>query len=163
LRRPLECAQYVSLLFGQRCREVGIRISMGARASALDNAVCEAFFGSLKRERLNRRSWPTRREAQSAIFEWIEGWYNPRRLHSTLGYRSPRNYEQLSLEKEDMKEEAAQPLPVHGSEGGTGSPQREHCRLSRSFAGRRCLSSQARATPLTAKGVRKNDRFTLGA
>jgi putative transposase len=100
-------SQYVSLRFGQRCRGAGIRISMGARASALDNAVCEAFFASLKRERLKRRSWPTRREAQSAIFEWIEGWYNPRRLHSTLGYLSPNNYEQLILEKEDMKEEAA--------------------------------------------------------
>jgi putative transposase len=100
-------SQYVSLRFGERCRAAGIRISMGARASALDNAACEAFFGSLKRERLNRRSWPTRREARSAIFEWIEGWYNPRRLHSTLGYLSPNNYEQLIFEKEEMKEEAA--------------------------------------------------------
>jgi putative transposase len=100
-------SQYVSLRFGQRCREAGIRISMGARASALDNAACEAFFGSLKRERVNRRSWPTRREAQSAIFEWIEGWYNPHRLHSTLGYLSPNNYEQLNLEKEEMNKEAA--------------------------------------------------------
>ena len=80
---------------------------MGARASALDNAACEAFFASLKRERLNRRSWPTRREARSAIFEWTEGWYNPRRLHSTLEYLSPMNYEQLVLDKEEMKEEAA--------------------------------------------------------
>ena len=100
-------SQYVSLHFGQRCRAAGIRISMGAKASALDNAVCESFFSSLKKERLRRRSWPSKREAQSAIFEWIEGWYNPRRLHSTLGYLSPNNYEQLSLEKEDMKEEAA--------------------------------------------------------
>ena len=100
-------SQYVSLRFGQRCRGAVIRISMGARASALDNAACEAFFASLKRERLNRRSWPTRREAQSAIFEWTEGWYNPRRLHSTLGYLSPNNYEQLELEKEEIKEEAA--------------------------------------------------------
>jgi putative transposase len=100
-------SQYVSLRFGERCREAGIRVSMGAKASALDNAACEAFFGSLKRERLNRRSWPTRREAQSAIFEWIEGWYNLRRLHSTLGYLSPNNYEKLELEKGEMKEEAA--------------------------------------------------------
>jgi putative transposase len=100
-------SQYVSLRFGERCREAGIRISMGARASALDNAACEAFFASLKRERLNRRSWPTKREARSAIFEWIESWYNPRRLHSTLGYLSPNNYEQLALEKEEIKEEAA--------------------------------------------------------
>jgi putative transposase len=107
LRGPVESGQYVSLRFGQRCREAGIRVSMGVRASALDNAACEAFFSSLKRERLNRRSWPTRREAQSAIFEWIEAWYNPRRLHSTLGYLSPNNYEQLNLEKEEMEEEAA--------------------------------------------------------
>ena len=100
-------SQYVSLRFGDRCREAGIRISMGARGSALDNAACESFFGSLKRERVNRRSWPTRREAQSAIFEWIEGWYNPRRLHSTLGYLSPNNYELLELEKEEVEEEAA--------------------------------------------------------
>lgn len=100
-------SQYVSLRFGQRCRDAGIRISMGARASALDNAACEAFFASLKRERLNRRCWPTRREAQSATFEWIEGWYNPRRLHSTLGYLSPNNYEQLELEKKQTEKEAA--------------------------------------------------------
>ena len=100
-------SQYVSLRFGQRCRDAGIRVSMGARASALDNAVCESFFGSLKKERVRRRSWPTRRELQSAIFEWIEGWYNPRRLHSTLGYLSPNNYEQLEMEKEENKEKAA--------------------------------------------------------
>jgi putative transposase len=100
-------SQYVSLRFGQRCREAGIRVSIGARASALDNAACEAFFASLKRERLNRRSWPTRREARSAIFEYVESWYNPRRLHSTLGYLSPNNYEELRLEKQEIKEEAA--------------------------------------------------------
>lgn len=100
-------SQYVSLVFGQRCRAAGIEISMGAQGSALDNAVCESFFASLKKERLRRRSWPTRREAQSAIFEWIEGWYNPRRLHSTLGYASPNNYERLILERKEMEEEAA--------------------------------------------------------
>jgi transposase InsO family protein len=107
LRGLVESGQYVSLVFGQRCRRAGIEMSMGAKGSALDNAACESFFGSLKKELLRRRSWPTRREAQSAIFEWIEGWYNPRRLHSTLGYLSPNNYEQLRLEKEEMKEEAA--------------------------------------------------------
>jgi putative transposase len=106
LRRPVESAQYVSLRFGQRCRHAGIRISMGAPASALDNAACEAFFASLKRERLKRRSWPTRREAQSAIFEWVEGWYNPRRLHSTLGYLTEQ-LRAIDIGKGDMKEEAA--------------------------------------------------------
>jgi putative transposase len=86
-------SQYTALLFGQRCRQAGIDVSMGAQGSALDNAVCESFFASLKKERIRRRSWPTRREAQTAIFTWIEGWYNRRRLHSTLGYLSPAQYE----------------------------------------------------------------------
>lgn len=85
--------QYVSLTFGQRCRQAGINVSMGARGCALDNAVCEAFFASLKEELIRRRSWPTRRDAQSAMFTWIEAWYNRRRLHSTLGYLSPAAYE----------------------------------------------------------------------
>jgi putative transposase len=70
---------------------------MGARGCALDNAVCEAFFASLKKEKLNRRSWPTRRDARNAAFAWIEGWYNRRRLHSTLAYLSPADYEDRTL------------------------------------------------------------------
>ncbi len=93
-------SQYVSLSFSQRCRDAGIAMSMGSKGCALDNAVCESFIGSLKKELLRRRSWPTKREAQSAIFEWIEGWYNRRRLHSTLGYVSPMEYEDLSPMKE---------------------------------------------------------------
>ena len=93
-------SQYVSLVFGRRCREAGIDISMGARGCALDNAVCESFYASLKKELLRRRSWPTRSEAQGAIFAWIEGWYNGRRLHSTLGYLSPAQYEERSKTEE---------------------------------------------------------------
>jgi putative transposase len=90
-------SQYTALIFGQRCRQAGIDVSMGARGSALDNAVCESFFASLKKELTRPRSWPTRRELQSAIFTWIEGWYNRRRLHSTLGYLSPAQYENRTL------------------------------------------------------------------
>jgi putative transposase len=90
-------SQYTALIFGQRCRDVGIDRSMGARGCALDNAVCEAFFASLKKEKLNRRSWPTRQAARNAVFAWIEGWYNRRRLHSTLGYLSPLDYENRTL------------------------------------------------------------------
>jgi putative transposase len=90
-------AQYPALIFGQRCREVGIDRSMGARGCALDNAVSEAFFASLKKEKLNRRAWPTRRDARNAVFAWIQGWYNRRRLHSTLGYLSPADYENRTL------------------------------------------------------------------
>jgi putative transposase len=87
-------SQYTALAFGQRCQKAGIDRSMGARGCALDNAVCEAFFATLKKELIRRRSWLTRRELQSAVFAWIEGWYNRRRLHSTLGYRSPQQFEE---------------------------------------------------------------------
>ncbi len=89
--------QYVSLIFGQTARDAGIAISMGAKGCALDNAVCESFFATLKKELTHRRSWPTRRELQTAVFAWIEGWYNRRRLHSTLGYLSPLDYENRTL------------------------------------------------------------------
>jgi putative transposase len=90
-------SQYTALIFGQRCHDAGIDRSMGARGCALDNAVCESFFASLKKEKLNRRSWPTRQAARNAVFAWIEGWYNRRRLHSTLGMRSPADYENRTL------------------------------------------------------------------
>jgi putative transposase len=89
--------QYVSLIFGQTARAAGIDISMGAKGCALDNAVCESFFATLKKELTRRSSWPTRRELESAVFAWIEGWYNRRRLHSTLGYLSPADYENRTL------------------------------------------------------------------
>jgi putative transposase len=89
--------QYVSLIFGQTARAAGIDISMGAKGCALDNAVCESFFATLKKELTRRRAWPTRRELESAVFAWIEGWYNRRRLHSTLGYLTPADYENDTL------------------------------------------------------------------
>jgi len=90
-------SQYVSLVFGQTARDAGIDVSMGAKGCALDNAVCESFFATLKKELTRRRSWATRRDLQSALFAWIEGWYNRRRLHSTLGYLSPEQYENRTL------------------------------------------------------------------
>jgi putative transposase len=90
-------SQYTALIFGQRCQQAGIDRSMGSRGCALDNAVAEAFFASLKKEKLNRRSWPNRQQARHAVFTWIEGWYNRRRLHSTLGQLSPEQYENRTL------------------------------------------------------------------
>jgi putative transposase len=85
--------QYTAVLFGKRCEHAGIEISMGSVGDCYDNAVCEAFHATIKKERIYRRSWPTRAEARAAIFEYIEGWYNPRRRHSTLAYLSPAEYE----------------------------------------------------------------------
>jgi putative transposase len=89
--------QYVSLASGRAAREAGIAVSMGSRGDAYDNAVAETFFATLKKELVNRRSWPSRLELQSAVFEYIEAFYNRERRHSTLGMRSPVAYEQLRL------------------------------------------------------------------
>ena len=71
---------------------------MGSTGDCFDNACCETFHATLKKERIYRHSWPTRAAARSAIFEYIEGWYNPRRRHSTLAYLSPIEFEQAHAE-----------------------------------------------------------------
>src|SRR4051812_42560677 len=88
--------QFISLAFGQTCHDSGIAQSMGAVGSCFDNAVAETFFATLTKELLLHqapKTWPTRAELRSAIFEFIESFYNPIRLHSTLGMRSPAEYE----------------------------------------------------------------------
>jgi putative transposase len=97
-------SQYVSLAMGEHLREAGIETSMGSKGSALDNAVAESFFSTLKRELVNRYSWPTKADARAAIFEWIEVFYNRQRLHTTLNYASPQEFEDLSI---NQLEEAA--------------------------------------------------------
>ena len=84
--------QYTSLAFGMRCREAGVRPSMGSVGDCFDNAMCESFFATLECELLARRRFQTQAEARMAVFEFIEGCYNPHRRHSALGYRSPINY-----------------------------------------------------------------------
>ena len=91
-------SQYVSLAFGRRCRLAGIEQSMGGRGSAYDNAVCESFFKTLKSELVDRQSWPTKAELRSAVFDYIECFYNPRRRHSSLDYLSPVEYEKINNE-----------------------------------------------------------------
>ena len=88
-------AQYTSWAFGHRLRDAGLLGSMGRVGSAYDNAMMESFFSTLQRELLNRRSWTSRKELASAIFEWIEAWYNPRRRHTSIDDRSPLEYERL--------------------------------------------------------------------
>jgi putative transposase len=93
LRQPFESAQYTSIAFGLRCKEAGVRPSMGSVGDAYDNAMCESFFATLECELLDRRKFRTKAEARMAVFQFIEGWYNPGRRHSALGYMSPINYE----------------------------------------------------------------------
>ena len=92
--------QYTSYAFGKRCREAGVMPSMGTVGDAYDNAMAESFFATLEREVLSRRRFKAQAEAKMAIFDWLEGWYNPHRRHSSLGYRSPVNYERLALARE---------------------------------------------------------------
>jgi len=99
LRRPLELGQYVSLVFGERCRMAGVQISMGSKGDAYDNAVAESFFASLEKDLLRRRSFTTRQDARTAVFDYIETFYNTIRLHSTLGYLSPIEYETIKLQE----------------------------------------------------------------
>ena len=89
-------SQYVSLGFGQAARDAGIAVSMGSKGDAYDNAVAESFFATLKKELVHRRSWQTKRELGSAVFEYIEAFYNRERRHSTLAMLSPAEYELLS-------------------------------------------------------------------
>jgi putative transposase len=86
-------SQYTSIEFGQRCRDAGVRPSMGSVGDAYDNAMCESFFATLECELLARSRFRTPAEARSAVFDFIEGFYNPRRRHSSIGYLSPVEYE----------------------------------------------------------------------
>jgi len=85
--------QYTSIQFGLRCKEAGVRPSMGSVGDAYDNAMAESFFATLECELLDRRRFKSQAEARMAVFEFIEGWYNPRRRHSALEYESPISYE----------------------------------------------------------------------
>jgi putative transposase len=89
-------SQFVSLAFGQKARDAGIAVSMGSKGDCYDNAVAESFFATIKKELVHRRTWPTRSELTSEIFEYIEAFYNPTRRHSTLGYLSPAQFEEDS-------------------------------------------------------------------
>jgi putative transposase len=86
-------SQYTSLAFGRRCREAGITPSMGSVGDAYDNAITESFFATLECELLDRTRFATRTQARMAVFDYLEGFYNPRRRHSALGYLSPADYQ----------------------------------------------------------------------
>ena len=93
LRRPVESAQYAATSYQRRLAEYGLIPSMSRTGNWWDNACVESFFGTLKRELVYHRRYTTRNEALQEIFEYIEVFYNRQRRHSTLGYRSPVEYE----------------------------------------------------------------------
>jgi hypothetical protein len=103
--------QYTSLAFGRRCRQRAIAVSMGSVGDCYDNALAESFFATLECELITRSRWRPRSAARMAVFEYIEGFYNPRRRHSALAYLSPAEYER----RQSSQITAAWPLPVHRS------------------------------------------------
>ena len=105
-------SQYASIGFGRRCRAAGVRPSMGSAGDAYDNAMCESFFATLECELLDRYRFKTQAEARTAIFEFIEGFYNPRRRHSSIGYLAPIDYERR------------QAIPTHSSLPSCSPPSR---------------------------------------
>jgi putative transposase len=128
-RRPQEVihhsdqgCQYTSLAFGRRCDLMDVRPSMGSVGDAYDNAMAESFFGTLECELLDRYSFRTPAEARQAVFRYIEGWYNPRRRHSSLGYLSPAKFEAKhwpeSVRVADLDES---PAAANNASAGLGS------------------------------------------
>jgi putative transposase len=89
-------SQFVSLAFGQQARAAGIAQSMGSRGDCFDNAVAESFFATLKKELVHGRSWPSKAELRTEVFEYIEAFFNRRRRHSTLGFLSPERFETIT-------------------------------------------------------------------
>jgi putative transposase len=86
-------SQYTAVGFGLRCQAAGVRPSMGSVGDCYDNAMCESFFATLECELLDRIVLRTPQEARTAVFDFIEGWYNSRRRHSALDYESPLTFE----------------------------------------------------------------------
>jgi len=90
--------QYTSYAFGKRCRQAGVRPSMGSVGDCFDNAMCESFFATLECELIARRTWRNRTDARRDVFRFLEGWYNPHRRHSALGLVSPAEFERRYAE-----------------------------------------------------------------
>ena len=123
-------SQYTSIAFGNRCKEMNVRPSMGTVGDAYDNAMAESFFATLECELIARRKWETKTRARMEIFTWIETWYNPRRRHSGLGQMSPINFEKLQQEKKQIainpqhpdNHPSTTPCPEHGLTTGCFAP-----------------------------------------
>ncbi len=86
-------SQYTSIAFGNHCRDAGVSPSMGTVGDCYDNAMAESFFATLECELLDRTVFRTRDAARLEVFDFIEGFYNPKRRHSSIGYLSPVEFE----------------------------------------------------------------------
>ena len=103
-------SQQEAIAFGQRCEDAGVRPSMGSVGDCYDNALCESFFATLECELIERKSYATRPEARLSVFDFVEGWFSPHRLHSALDHQSPMSYEETCCLREDRETEKSQSL-----------------------------------------------------
>ncbi len=101
-------SQYTSLAFGKRCKQMGVKPSMGTVGDAYDNAMAESFFASLECELIDRRTWRSKTQARLAVFTWIEACYNPHRRHSGIDYLSPNNFEKALNQTEQPSKQTRQ-------------------------------------------------------
>lgn len=123
-------SQYTSIEFGKRCRQAGVRPSMGSVGDAYDNAMAESFFATLECELLDRYRFKTQAEARMAVFEFIEGFYNPRRRHSSIRYLSPIDYERRHADNPDAHQPAVVLAAVKDKPSGrppNGAVLDRHC------------------------------------
>jgi len=104
--------QYTSIQFGKRCGQLGVRPSTGSVGDAYDNAMAESFFATLETELLWRETFRSQAEARMAVFGFIEGFYNPRRRHSSIGDMSPATYERRFAVNPDTEVETAGSMQI---------------------------------------------------
>ncbi len=129
IRHSDQGSQFVSLAFGQKARAAGIAQSMGSKGDCFDNAVAESFFATLKKELINRRSWPSKAELRTEVFDYIEVFYNRERRHSTLGQRSPPPTTRNCVYPLSQKSKSPNPnlsTEEGGIPGGTSSDNGAH-------------------------------------
>jgi putative transposase len=143
-------SQYTALAFGERCDEAGVRPSMGSVGDCFDNAMCESFFATLECELLDRTSFKTQAEARMAVFDFIEGWYNPHRRHSALDYLSPIDYERAYAGQPGAPCSDKTPLKESAPPRAGGEIRKEPDTIKTNSAGESL--SQPSSTPSTESG-----------
>jgi len=122
--------QDTAVNFGKRCEQLGVRPSMGSVGDAYDNAITESFFATLECELLDRTRFQTQAEARMAVFEWIEGWYNSHRRHSSIGYLSPIDFERRQAATGELGGSAPEPPMLWERRGGQEGPGLQSRELS---------------------------------
>src|SRR5690606_2809199 len=132
-------AQYTSWVFGHRLRQAGLLGSMGRVASSVDNALIESFWSTMQRELLDRHDWQTRTELASAMFEWIEAFYNPRRRHSDAHERQLPPNQRWQKQADPATVPRADPAPCRAAPGSRAA---RSARPSRPGARARCAASE---------------------